>query len=320
MGYDVSFHPVPIALIHERILPYVQGRGSIDDLIDRASEIAAVRFRANAWGLGLVELDEKARPERFDTDLHVWGRPFFVADESPEDVSKTIDRYLASKSGDVDAIACEAIGKLTAGSKKGGIDVVPSSEGVLPDLKDRRQGIRWKIDLFRDAFKARKEGRPVKTPDGDEHDPSGLFESDFPLAVMELAASIQPGWMARGYVWPTCLIAEADLEIPDYVTNARAIFSPILRDVPNLGAHLEDTIHQNYTLGGYVPADDVPQFRRFMESNLDALAAPSAEDDWEDACRLALRKIIEALYDAERRKMGFVEASEIYSGPMGIMN
>jgi hypothetical protein len=323
MGYDVSFHPVPLALIHERLLPYVAGQGSIDDLVDRAAELAAIRFRANAWGLGVCELEPESRPDGFNTDLYIWGRPFFIADERSEDVSRSLDRYLATRlddSDEVDKIACEMLGKLASRSKKGGADVLPSKEGVLPSAADRRKDIRWKIDLFRDAYRARRERRPVITPDGEPHDPNSLFGSDFPLAAMEFVSQLQPGWMARGYVWPTYLIDRAKLDIPPYVTNARAIFAPLVRDVPSLGSHLEATIHQNYTLGGYVPPQHVAEFRAFFETNLDALLDPASDDDWEDECRIALQKITEALDDAARREMGFVEASEIYSGPMGIMN
>ena len=31
-------------------------------------------------------------------------------------------------------------------------------------------------------------------------------------------------------------------------------------------------------------------------------------------------KVMEPLRDAEQRKMGFLEAAEVYSGPMGVMN
>lgn len=64
MGYDVSAHPVDVDLIQDRLLPYVQGEGDIDDLIQDAVRLAQVRFRANAWGLGLVNLAHAEADEK----------------------------------------------------------------------------------------------------------------------------------------------------------------------------------------------------------------------------------------------------------------
>src|SRR6476620_1507355 len=81
MGYDISFHPVDVRLVQERVTPFLAGRGNdddLDDLIADAVRQAKVRFRANAWGLGVMQ----AKPGgAFDTRLHVWGRPFFVTAE-----------------------------------------------------------------------------------------------------------------------------------------------------------------------------------------------------------------------------------------------
>jgi hypothetical protein len=52
-----------------------------------------------------------------------------------------------------------------------------------------------------------------------------------------------------------------------------------------------------------------------------------AIDEWarsegwgEDGAQIYLRGINEAALDAQRRGLGFVEATEVYSGPLGIMN
>ena len=77
MGYDTSYHAVDLPLIQTRLLPYVSGQGSIDDLVEQALLLSKVRFRANAWGLG-----SKDFPAR-EPFLHVWGRPFFIVGDDP---------------------------------------------------------------------------------------------------------------------------------------------------------------------------------------------------------------------------------------------
>jgi hypothetical protein len=59
MGFDISSHPMDVSLIQTRILPYLRGQGNLDDLITEAVRLAKVRFRANAWGLGLVQLQSE---------------------------------------------------------------------------------------------------------------------------------------------------------------------------------------------------------------------------------------------------------------------
>lgn len=119
MGFDVSAHPVNIDLIQSHVLPYIAGRGDLDDVLAEAVRVARTRFQANAWGLALTDLQHKEwaakreRPKKaagvasgkakakprpqpllppwFDCDFHVWGRPFLIT-TPPESVSDTIDR------------------------------------------------------------------------------------------------------------------------------------------------------------------------------------------------------------------------------------
>jgi hypothetical protein len=327
---DVSFHPVDEALLNERVVPYVRGKGSLDDLMPRAVRLAHVHYRANAWGLGLLELShqetERRRsaqgkgkavagpppvvPEAFDSDLHVWGRPFFITAETPAEVSEAIDRYQAAGPEEVDNIARDMLRRLGPGLE--GV-VTPQTEGTLPAESDLAQQLRWKIDLFRDAYHAWKRGEQVTAPDGERHDPLELFATDFTLAALEFIARFQPGWMARGHVWPTYLLGEAGLARSGLFAPAYRMLGGLGDELPDLKDALEETITQNYTVGGYVAPASVSPTRELMEANRQALGEPTE-------CHVDVRKIIEALYDAGRRGLAFAEAAEVYSGPMGIMN
>lgn len=326
MGFDISFHPVDPAFIHERVLSFISGQGKIDDLVEQAVRIAEVRFRANAWGLGVLQLQhaqaerERARkkggtaprapavPATFESHLHVWGRPFFITMDEPTEVSAAIDRYLAASPADVDDIAREMIQRLDPALVS---HVKPDRSGRLAPPKRRAQGIRYKMDFLRECFRALRRGETVTDGEGEEADPRDFFIGSFPLDVVEFAAHFRPGWMARGYVWPTHLLGEAGVGIAEYFQTAAPLFEPLAGDIPEIAANLEDTITANYMLGGYVPPDKVPALRALVEGRLSG---------WNEDTRLELRKTLEALHDAERRGLGFVEAAEIYSGPAGIMN
>ena len=144
MGMDISFHPVDVAFIHEHILPFVRGERDIGDLVAQAVRLAKVRYRANAWGLGLLRLDQAMHEMQrkalaktvsggakrgwcarlfsrspspaednlpatvgvpgFDPQVHVWGRPFFIAHDAPAEISRAIDAYMAAEYHTVDDI------------------------------------------------------------------------------------------------------------------------------------------------------------------------------------------------------------------------
>src|SRR3954468_6169837 len=180
MGYDISYHPVDLAFFHERVIPFVRGERTLDDLQPAALRIAKVRFRANAWGLGVLKLEEGAAGA-FDSDLHVWGRPFFITSASPEEVSDAIDRYLAADEAQVDGIAADMLRHLDPGLPG---RVSPDPEGELPDDAALVHDLFWKLELFRSAYAALKSGQKTVVHKGEKMDASGLFATDFPLAAL----------------------------------------------------------------------------------------------------------------------------------------
>lgn len=323
MGFDVSFHPVPVEIIQERLLPYVAGQGNIDDLVDDAVRLAKVRHRAKAWGLGVMQLQQdmrarerkgkskKSKPgwvQKFDSDLHVWGRPFFITADRPDPVSRAIDSYLAAQPDDVDAIAEKMIAHLDPALAD---QVQPDISGELPDDQQLAQGLRGEMDLFRECFETRSGNKKVKVSSGKSVVANELFQNNFALSLLGFAAHFRPGWMARGHVWPTRLLEEKGLDVKPYFDTAVSLFEPLIQLIPEIAANLEGTITRNYMVGGYIPPDKVCDFRLFLEEH---------QDKFRDAGRVDFQKILEAVMDAEREHLGFAEASEIYSGALGIMN
>jgi hypothetical protein len=318
MEFDVSFHPVDVELIQGRLLPFVEGKGEIDDLVEDAVRISKVRLRAHAWALGLLhhsqaENDSKPRKKgakpapswrhKFDSNLHVWGRPFFITVQRPDQVSRAVDRYLKAKPEDVDAIADDMLRILDPGL----VDKVePDRDNPLPRDDRLAAGIREPMDLFRECFKAHSKKEKLRVPGGELVAPAELFKDSFALSALSFAALFRPGWTARGHVWPTGLLEEAGLEVPPLFETAAPLFQPLLSKVPEIAERMENTISGNRMVGGYVSPDNVSDLRIYLEEHLDKFR--SAE------CRVDFQKILEAVQDAEREHMGFAEASEICSG------
>ncbi len=321
MGWDISYHPIDPTFVHARVLAYVRGERTIDDLVASAVRLAKVRFRANAWGLGLVELSRTRDVPGFNPDLHVWGRPFLITDRDPAAISSSIDAYLEVPIERVDALAERMIAALDPHLAGPGI-VKPSAEGDLPDDDDLILGIRGNLDLFRAARATIVAGdREVVAPDGRVHDARALFASDFPLTAVTFAAQFRPGWMARGYGWPTQLFAEIDVDTSALFTMPTDLFAPLLGEIPEIEEQLATTIQQNYSLGGYVAPSGVPTLLELLDRHSLAIDDWARSEGWgDDGAQSYLVGIREAALDAQRRGFGFLEATEIYSGPLGIMN
>jgi hypothetical protein len=266
----------------------------------------------------LTENGTSERQPLVDSDLYVWGRPFFVTAPDPVAVSEIIDRYLDANLEVADSIAKSELGRLDPELVE---SVQPDLEEDLPSDEELAQGIRWKLDLLRRCYAAQHAGeRSVTLPDGEEADPCELLAREVPLALLEFAANFRPGWMARGMVWPTVLLQEAALDDAGAFESPRALVEPLARELSDVSFFLEPTITENYMVGGYVPKEKVPELRAHLEQHRERVLARAREAGWEHDCLSALQKIQEALADAERRGLGFAEATEIYSGIQGIMN
>ena len=338
---DVSAHPVDVALIQRRILPYIQGKGDLADVLAEAVRLARIRFRANAWGMGLVNLQHaewaakrqrpkkaagKAKPKSrlrpmvpatFDSDLHVWGRPFFITSPA-EQVSDAIDRYTTATPKQVDALAADMLRALNPALVG---KVKPDESGNLPSSKRLAQGLIGTLDFIRTAYPHLKSGEPVTLPDGETADAAELFLNELPLHVITFASNLRPGWMSRGYVWFTSFIGRAKLKPGKLVESAAVLFEPLLGRVRGFATAFEPTITSNYTLGGYVHPENVPAFREWMEKNTEKMIAACVKEKWDEGgARQDFAKVIEPLRDAEHRGMGYLEAAEVYSGIMGVMN
>jgi hypothetical protein len=345
MGYDVSAHPVDVELIQNRVLPYVRGKGDLSDLVETAVRLAQVRFRANAWGLGLLNLShaesdaKRQKPEKkpaaksptrkkpaakkwlvpdtFNSDLHVWGRPFFITVPSDR-VPEAIDRYLAATPRQVDRIAEEMLRELNPDLVG---KVKPDTGGKLPDRKTLAAGVLRALDFYRAAYPKLAKNETIELPNGQQSPARELFLHSFPLDVITFASQFLPGWMSRGYVWFTAFIERAYMDAGKLVGSAAPLFEPLLKGVKGFRQAFEPTIIENYTLGGYVRPKNVPAFRKWMEEGLEDMVEACVDEDWDEpSTRVELQKILEPLREAERRGMGFIEAAEVYSGIMGVMN
>ncbi len=315
MGYDASYHPIDPKTV-ARVTDYIAGRGSIDDLVTDAVRHAKVRFRANAWSLGVTE--SKTKPETFNTSLHVWGRPFFVAVEGTAAIAEMIDRYLGAKTdAQTDKIAKENLAALDRALPK---RVKPSKSGQLPKDATLAQGIRANIDLLRAACAAAKDkNATVLLPNGESSNAAELLAREVPLQVLTFCSASRPGWMDRGKVWPTLLLQKAKVPKGKLFGPPTMLLGALAKTKRRWFLH--PTIVENYMVGGCVGARHVPALSKLLATSQGKLErAWSDGDEADDEMKTSVKKLVEAVEDAKLRRLAFAEATECYSGFGGIMN
>lgn len=301
--------------------------------------------------LGIQKFEEIPRPGRivglpgFDSDLSVWGRPFFIVADTPEESLQAFQQYLSISQGqldDVDAICTAMLAKLD--KEKGSIpsDLDPAviasldawypildhlppleDESQPPDWKNARHRIQRWFAMYQEAWTHKDSERVIESDFYDEPLPASEIAMAAPHALINFAAQLLPGWMGRGHVWPTILFEKIGVDVSDLFETPMPLFASLVEELPELEERLNTTIVENYSLGGYVPPEKICAFReRLQKHRRELILAWDGDGTDEDVERMSadFNKILEPVLLAEQQGYGFIEAAEVYSGFMGAMN
>jgi hypothetical protein len=362
MGYDVSNHPVDTKLITERLIPALLGNASIDDILDRAADLCVVASRANQWGFRVMQVQHDLGNEQFDaemerpflmlpgfeSDLSVWGRPFFIVADTVDESLAAFEQYMQCTRQDlagVDRIAASMLTWLDAKKGSWPADSAPAKVALveavyplakhLPELKKKDQQLadagqtRLRLakilEAYREGWAHRDSKRKIKSDVFDEPAKARDVALEAPYILLNIASQVLPGWMARGTVWPTQLFEKIDVSVSHVFETPAALFEPLVRAFPALEERFRTTIIENYSLGGYVRPENVPVLRALVEKHQRELIFAFVEPHeaaGADLERLSMdyQKILEPVVFAERNGYGCIEAAEIYSGFLGVLN
>lgn len=315
MGYDTSFHPLPLETVTERLIPYLLGEGDIDDLVAQAVHLRRVRSRAKAWALACQQVEPT--PRRLDPWMHVWGRPFFLVIDDLDLMLDVHEQYLQASLEQVDQLALEQLHTLDPGLGPG----VRARLKLPDDPGDQalRDDVLWRLDILRSAVAAVRRGVHHLEAGGRSHDPRQLLRREVPFAVLSFVASLGPGWMSRGTTWPSGLLGEVPLPTLPFFTSPEPLLGSLPRRIPDQGFFLYPTIVENYMVGGLVAPSYIAPLRRYLAEHRAALLSLRPEHERADLMR-ELRKLDEALALAQRKGWSFVEVTDLYSGVQGLLN
>lgn len=303
---------------------------------------------------GKPAFDEVSVPGRtsglpgFDSDLCAWGRPFFIVADSVDETLDTFDRYLRCSARDlaaVDALAKEMLARLDGRRQRVPAGVHPAAIAALdafypllshlpePDadgggdvnVTEVRARFEMQFEPYAEGWEKRRSDELIEHEALEEEASPHDLVMNAPYMLINAAAQLLPGWMGRGRVWPTALFGKIGVPVAHLFETPAALFGPLLHGFPELEERFTSTIEENYSLGGYVPPGKIPALKALLvkhEREL-ILAWMDRKDLGESELEQVsadYRKVLEPVVLAERHGYGFIEAAEVYSGIMGIMN
>jgi hypothetical protein len=291
-----------------------------------------------------------------DNDLTSFGRPFFMPVEGTERVLALYERYMqAEKGGEaaVDAIAREMVRELSAnalnfpvGTRPAVIEatkrMLPFEARIVPERPDEdgpalsvaqhEKRLKRESEMWRFVFLNRKSDKPLpsefRNPDDDRADeplPAREYVRNLPLQMAGFAAELMPGWMSRGYGFASSLFDTIGVKASHVFETPEVLFKDLVKDAPEMRGALNTTIVENFILGGYVPAAKMKTFVDLLAKHERAMVlafhkGPAPTPEQIKFLAEDYIKILEPATYALKNGFGYLEAAEIYSGPLGWAN
>jgi hypothetical protein len=282
----------------------------------------------------------------FDTDLSVWGRPFFIVADTVDESLAAFARYMECTHNDLDAVDRIAVSMLAKLDVKRSllprdkhaaaaaiVDAVYPLANNLPDADDQpnatvdetRGRLQSMLEVYQEAWAQRSTDRMIESEMLEEPMAAADLAKGAPYMLLNFASQVLPGWMGRGYVWPTQLFERIGVPVSHIFETPTALFEPLVRAFPAIEESFNTTIVSNYSLGGYVRPENVPTLRALLQKHERELILAWIEPEQVAETNVEeisgdYKKILEPVVLAERNGYGFIEATEIYSGFMGIIN
>jgi hypothetical protein len=185
--------------------------------------------------------------------------------------------------------------------------------------------------LWRFVFLNRDSGRslPEEFQDPDGEGDQGVPASDYlpmlPLRMAGFAAELLPGWMSRGYGFATSLFDKIGVKTSHLFETPEPLFRDLVKAAPAVRDGLNTTIVENFCLGGYVPPQKMKAFVDLLIKHERAMVLAFHQGPVPTAEQMKFMaedyiKILEPATYALKKGFGYLEAAEIYSGPLGWAN
>ena len=338
----LSFHPVDTRFFDETIGP-LAGGGKInpESFVSESVRLRKIAWQARRFTRALETALAGAEPpepdrgadlwtrfrstlDRFDfrpeelsrlaagcvePDVHLFGRPFLVAEISASKVAETVDRYVSASSPDeAEAVAREQLGRL---DPEIGKRLEPEDGPDLSPELVHRSDLLADLAAIRDLAEAARRGLPWGKGESAGRPALDLLREEGAWRAVRLHARVVPFWLGRDVDGLDTVCRAAGVSPPESLVPARRLFAGPCEEFPGFGASLGVEIARTNQVGGFVAPEDVPALVDFLADAGARIIRVAARQGEGPACTALLRKIRECATYAARRGFGYLEASGI---------
>ena len=340
-GY-VSFHPVDLSFFDELIAPLVAGRKvNPEEFLQRAPRVRHNGWIARRFALAIEEFaaafeapkadpgesrwrrlranleridyrpEELARKaaQGFDPDLHLDGRPFFIAEGSAEKVANAVDAYAAADSADaVEKIVRDQIARIDAELAR---EVGPADVAELGSDLSYRSDLLGLLTKIHELARLAREGRGFVDGDAAPRPAAEALAEELPWRALSMHARVTPCWIARDVDGLETICRAAGVRAPDCLSPAWRVYAEACDAFPALKESLGLELRRPRDVGAFVAPGEIDQLLQFLAEQGARIIGAAARGGEGPMATALLRKIKECAVYARRHGFGYLEASGI---------
>ena len=340
-GY-VSFHPIDLSFFDELIAPLVAGRKvNPEEFLERAARVRRNGWVARRFAIAIEQLaeaseapktdpgaspwsrlranleridyrpDEMARKaaDALDPELHLDGRPFFIAEGSTEKVAAAVDAYAAADSeAAAEKIARNQIALLDAALAR---DIEPADIADLSSDLGYRSDLLGLLTKIHDLARLAREGRGFVDGDAEPRPAAEALPDELPWRALSLHARVTPFWIARDVDGLETICRAAGVRAPDCLSPAWRVYAEACEAFPALKESLGLEVRRPRDVGAFVAPDEVGQLLQFLAKDGARIIGAAARGGEGSMATALLRKIKECAAYAQRHGCGYLEASGV---------
>ena len=336
----ISFHPLDLDLFDRFITPLIAG-GKIkpEDYLDQAirlrdnlhqadATVRAIKYNlenaappsaesgAPLWKRLKAKLDAMEHQvdavttvllRRVEPDLHLDGRPFFIAERAVRKVAEFVDEYCSAVGADqVDALAREQLIRMDR-RLAGAIEPHPgdppsSSYNYRRELLDHMRAL---YDLARTA----RAGGDWPDRNGHRIKAIKVVERELPWRALYIHSRAVPFWHGRDVDGLETVCRAAGVNPPNCMVPAWGVLAEACSEFPGIKENLQVELSSDHAVGAYVAPGEVADLLDFLNVSGTLIIQEATRQGAGPACTLLLKKIRECATYAERKGFGYLEAA-----------
>jgi hypothetical protein len=342
MARIISFHAVSLEFFDETIEPLtVGGKINPESFVDDATRLRRTDWQVKGYKLRLSQLLEdlvpppppteggvwhklRARLEQLDfkpdptakriegkvdPDIHLWGRPYLIFENSADRVSMFIDDY-GDAAGEpaVESLILEQLVRL---------DPKLPTELEPVELREPDADLTYRNELL-DGLKSvhgiARDLEPGSAPNTllTTRDTTGSrLGTELPWRSVWLHSRTHPFWIGRNIDGLASVCQSAGVEPPSVLVPCWRLFAGAIERFPELRELLTPDLEQERDVGGFVAPSDIGELNAYLNQNGSRIIQAATREGVGPLCATMLKKVRECTHHAQRLGRGYLEASGI---------